>query len=69
MGRSSPLPSPPQKIPSFLPNNILLSLQYISNYIGKSSRRDEVSAHAVTFLKIVSQNAPDCISGHFHFKN
>ena len=28
----------------------------------KLSRRDEGSAHTVTFLKIVSQNAPDCIS-------
>ena len=34
----------------------------------KSSRRDEVSAHTVTFPKIVSQNAPDCISAHIHFK-
>ena len=43
-GRSSP----PAKIPSF-PPNILLSLpEYISNYIGKVSRRDEVSAHAVS---------------------
>ena len=35
---------------------------------AKSSRRDEGSAHTVTFLKIVSQNAPDCISAHIHFK-
>ena len=35
----------------------------------KSSRRDEVSEHTVTFLKIVSQNAPDCTSVHIHFKN
>ena len=34
----------------------------------KSSRRDEVSAHTVTFLKIVAQNAPDCILAHIHFK-
>ena len=32
-----------------------------SNYIGKSPRRDEVSVSTVTFLRIVSQNAPDCI--------
>ena len=25
------------------------------------------SAHTVTFLKIESQNAPDCISAHVHF--
>ena len=31
------------------PPNILLSLpEYISNYIGKVSRRDEVSAHEVS---------------------
>ena len=56
-GRSSPPPNaqlPLQKV--------LLSLQYISNCIGKSSRHDEVNAHTVIFLKIVSQNAPDCIS-------
>ena len=29
----------------------------------KSSRRDEVSARTITFLKIVSQNAPDFIPG------
>ena len=34
----------------------------------KSSGRDEASAHTVTFLKIVSQNAPNCISAHIHFK-
>ena len=34
----------------------------------KSSRRDEVSAHTVKFLKIVAQNAPDCILAHIHFK-
>ena len=36
--------------------------------LEKSPRRDEVIAHTVTFLKIVSQNAPDCISAHIHFK-
>ena len=55
----------PRKMPSF-PPKILLSLQYISNYIGKIIQRDEVSAHY--FLKIGSQNAPDCISVHIHFK-
>ena len=34
----------------------------------KSSRWDEFSAHTVTFPRIVSQNAPDCISAHVHFK-
>ena len=34
----------------------------------KSSKRDKVSAHTVKFLKIVSQNAPDCISTHIHLK-
>ena len=54
-------------MPSF-PQKRLLSLQYISNYIGKLSRCHEVSVHTVIFLKIVSQNAPDCISAHIHFK-
>ena len=54
------LPPPPN---AQLPlQKVLLSLQYISNCIGKSSRHDEVNAHTVIFLKIVSQNAPDCIS-------
>ena len=54
----------PPKMPSF-PPKILLSLQYISNYIGKiiQTRRGQC-----TFLKIGSQNAPDCISVHIHFK-
>ena len=34
----------------------------------KSSRRDEVGEHTVTFLKIVSRNVPGCISAHIHFK-
>ena len=34
----------------------------------KSFRHDKVIAHSVTFVKIVSQNAPDCISVHIHFK-
>ena len=55
----------PPKMPSF-PPKILLSSQYISNYIEKISKtRGE---HTVTFLKIVSPNAPDCISAHVHFK-
>ena len=50
----------PPKMPSF-PPKILLSLQYISNYIGKiiQTRRGQC-----IFLKIESQNAPDCISAH-----
>ena len=44
-GRSFP---PPQKERPASPKKILLSLQYISNYIGKI--RDEVSAHIETFL-------------------
>ena len=47
------------------PPKILLLLQYKSNYIGKLSRRDEVSAHEVsnTCLRTqLSQNAADCIS-------
>ena len=60
---------PPKKRPSFHPKNIVITTAYIKVTISeKSSRRDEVSAHTVTFLKIVSQNAPDCISVHIHFK-
>ena len=76
---------------SSFPQKILLSLQYISYYIGKiiRTRRDRctwskyslskdtiwqgtwsicILSTIVTFLKIVSQNAPDCISAHIHFK-
>ena len=62
---------PPQnaQFPPPPPKKILLSLQYTSNYTGKIVRRDVVSAHTAKFLKIVSQNAPDCISGHIHFKD
>ena len=60
----------PHKMPSSpRPKKILLSLQYTSNYTGKIVRRDVVNAHTAKFLKIVSQNAPDCISGHIHFKD
>ena len=34
-----------------------------------SKRNGLSSAHIVAFLKIVSQNGPDCISAHIHFKN
>lgn len=51
IGRRSPPPKKKAK---------MLSLQFISNYIGKSSRRDEVSVHTVTFLKVVSK----CIRLH-----
>ena len=44
-GRSSP---PPVEISSFPPNMLLSLPEYISNYIGKVSRRDEVSAHEVS---------------------
>ena len=54
-------------MPSF-PPKILLTLQNIVTISEKSSLRDEVSAHTATFLKIVSQNAADCISAHIHFK-
>ena len=55
----------PPKMPSFPPRKILLSLQYISNYIGKII---QTWRGQCTFLKIGSQNAPDCISAHTHFK-
>ena len=49
---------------------------YLGYLRGRSSpspqkhpaRRDEGSAHTVTFLKIVSQNAPDCISAKYTFQ-
>ena len=41
---------------------------YIGNYWKKSSRCNKVIAYTVTFVKIVSQNAPDCISEHIHCK-
>ena len=49
---------------------MLLSLWYLGKYriLEKLSRQDKVIAQTVTFLTIVSQNAPDCISEHIHFK-
>ena len=49
---------------------MLLSLWYLGkiNILEKLSRQDKVIAQTVTFLTIVSQNAPDCISEHIHFK-
>ena len=38
----------PTKKCSAPPQKILLSLQFVSNYIGKSPRLDEVSAHEVS---------------------
>ena len=60
-GRS--LPPPQKKHPSSPPKKEL-SLQYKSNYIGKiiPTRRRQC-----TYCNI-SQNAPDCISAHIHFK-
>ena len=61
-----------QKLP---PQNAQLPPKKYCYYYGiqvtlleRSSKRDEVLAPSVTFLKIVSQNAPDCISAHIHFK-
>ena len=63
----------PQKMPSFLPK-VLLSLQYISNCNGKiiQTRRASQctwSKYSLSGDTTVSQNAPDCISAHIHFKN
>ena len=62
--------SHPKKMPSSPPPKIFLSPQSISKYIGKKSRRDQASAHTVTFLKTVAQDEPNCISGsvHIHLK-
>ena len=50
---------------------MLLSLWYLGkiNILEKLSRQDKVIAQTVTFLTIVSQNAPDCISEHYSFQN
>ena len=63
-GRSFP---PPKKNAL---QKMLLSLWYLGkiNILEKLSRQDKVIAQTVTFLTIVSQNAPDCISEHIHFK-
>ena len=60
-GRSFP---PPQKKHPASPPKKELSLQYKSNYIGKiiPTRRRQCT-HCN-----ISQNAPDCISAHIHFK-
>ena len=63
-GRSFPLKKNAQLPPKYI---VILTV-YKLTISEKSSRRDEVSAHTVTFLKIVSQNAPDCISAHIHLK-
>ena len=65
--------SPPPQMPSFPrpPPPKKKSCYHYSIWATmsqKSSRRDEVGEHTVTFLKIVSWNAPDCISAHIHFQ-
>ena len=52
-------------MPSFPPK--LYCYHYISSYIRKiiQTRRGQCT---LTFLKIVSQNAPDCISAHIYCK-
>ena len=54
-------------MPSFPTKHIVTGAHHYSIW-EKSSRRDEVSAHTVTFLKIVSQNALDFIAAHILFK-
>ena len=68
--RSFPPPKKNAQPPPPPPKKIFLSSQSISNYIGKKSRRDQASTHAVTFLKTVVQDEPNCISGsmHIHLK-
>ena len=60
--RRRSFPPPPQKKNIY----IFLSSQSISSYIGKKSRRDQASAHTVTFLKTVARDEPHCISGSVH---
>ena len=62
-GRSSPSPKCPTS-----PPKILLSLRYIGNYIAKIIQTRRGPCTHCNILKIVSQNAPDCISAHNHFK-
>ena len=61
-------PPPPKKKCPASPQKILSVIipVYITEVTisEKTSRRHDVSAHTVTFLKIESQNAPDCISAH-----
>ena len=57
--------SPPKKNTKLSPQNIVSIWVTVSE---KSSSRNEVSSHTVTFLKIVSQNAPDCVSVHIRFQ-
>ena len=60
---SSPPPPPPPR-----PKKYCYHYSIWATMSEKSSRPDEVGEHTVTFLKIVSRNAPDCISAHIHFK-
>ena len=64
-------PPPPPKCPASPPppkKKYCYHYSIWATMSEKSSRRDEVGEHTVTFLKIVSRNAPDCISAHIHFK-
>ena len=65
---SSPLPKKEKKkkIYIYIYIYILLSLQYISIYIGKIIQTRLV--HTLDHFSKLYQNAPDCISGHIHFK-
>ena len=72
-GRRLP-PPPKKKCPASTPK-LLLSLQSISNYIRKTIQTRRVlctwskfSCLRTLYDKIVSQNAPDCISLHIHFQ-
>ena len=69
-GRSSPPPPhpPAKKTPSF-PYKKYYHFSILVTILEKSSRHNKVIACTVTFLKIMSQNAPDCISAHIHFKH
>ena len=56
-------------MPSFPPPPPKKDCYHYSIQVTISEKsRDEVNAQTVTFLKIVSQNAPNCISAHIHFK-